>query len=280
MMRKLNNGEYDNTYSYKPQKNGNSGLIIAVSVLASILVIAIILVTLFMTGVLSIGDNTDAIPNDSTVETLQGNNMAEAPVKAPEQVVKQPVPVEKTMYIGNCKQSVTMRTGPGTNFDGIRQIPLGEAVYVIEYTTDDFALVTYDGNRGYVMRDYVVSVRPQVWDYSEAEVENFVANSLIAFVNGINTGDTDYIYNYFSGSEADQEFKTHNQIYDAVYSEEILSLNCHTVQRISASQVTCIRDSVIRVTYNDGTVKDITEKYRYTVDLSSGRMYIVGLAAM
>lgn len=272
-MRNLNNGEYDNTYSYRTQKNGNSGLIIAVSVLASIVVIGIILVTLFMTGVLSIrGNDADMLNSpDGVVETVK---------QVPEQIVKQPVPVERTMYIGNCKQSVTMRTGPGTNFDEIRQISLGEAVYVIEYTTDDFALVTYGGNRGYVMRDYVVSVRPQVWDYNEAEVQNFVANSLVAFVDGINTGDTDYIYHYFSGSEADRELKSHNQIYDAVYSEEILSLNCHTVQRISGSQVTCIRDSVIRVTYNDGTVKDITEKYRYTIDISSGRMYIVELEAM
>lgn len=268
-MRELNENNYDmgNTYSYKPPKKGNSGLVIAVSVLASILVIGIILVALFATGVISLGDK-------NAEEVQQTEIVTET---APEQVVKQPVPVERTMYIGNCKSSVTLRVGPGTNFDEIRQISLGEPVYVIEYTTDEFALVTYGSNRGYVMRDYVVSVRPQVWDYNEVEVQNFVANSLRAFVNGINTGNSSYVYDYYSGSEAEQELKSHKQIYDAVLSEEILSLNCHSVQRISGSQVTCIRDSVIRVEYNDGSIKDISERYKYTIDLSSGRMYIVDL---
>ena len=48
--------------------------------------------------------------------------------------------------------------------------------------------------------------------------------------------------------------------------------------RVSATQVSVIRDSVIRVLYNDNTVKDITERYKYTVDISGTSYKIVGLS--
>ncbi|MEE1014034.1 MAG: SH3 domain-containing protein [Clostridia bacterium] len=274
-MRDTNQNYNEYGYNNYPQKNNNggSGLIVAISILASLIVVIIIIMILFATGVLHIGKNAPVETPPMVTETTPASTQTPAPV------VKQPVPVGKYMYIGNCKSSVTLRVGPGTNFDEIRQIGLGEEIYVVEYSTDDFALVEYSGNRGYVMRDYVVSVRPEVWSYDATNVENFVASSLRAFVNGVTTGDNRYVYNYYSGSAVEQELKSHAEISSVVAKEEILSLKCHSTTRISASQVTVIRESVIRVTYNDGSQKDVTEKYKYTVDLVDG-MSIVGLSAM
>lgn len=123
-------------------------------------------------------------------------------------------------------------------------------------------------------------VKETIWTYDEDDAEDFIENSLYAFVNGINMRSTDYVYTYFSGSEANQEIATHNEIVKVVDSEEILSVDCHSVQRISNSRITVIRDSVIRVYYTDGRVKDIPEKYRYTIDLSSGTMKIVALESV
>ena len=107
--------------------------------------------------------------------------------------------------------------------------------------------------------------------------ENFIEGALVSFVNGINTGDTSYIDVYFSSSAADQELKSHKQIRQSVESEEILSLNCYGGEKISDTAATVIRSSTIRVVYKDGSVKDISEKYKYTVSFSGGKMKITGL---
>ncbi len=118
-------------------------------------------------------------------------------------------------------------------------------------------------------------VKETIWTYDEYEAETFIENALYAFVNGINTRSANYIDTYFAGGEAQQELASHNEIIKVVDQEELLSVNCHTVQRISNSQITVIRDSVIRVYYKDGRIVDIPETYKYTIDLSSGEMKIV-----
>lgn len=107
--------------------------------------------------------------------------------------------------------------------------------------------------------------------------ESFIEGALASFVNGINTGDTSYIDVYFSSSAADQELRSHKQIRQSVESEEILSLNCYGGEKISDTAATVIRSSTIRVLYKDGSVKDISEKYKYTVSFSGGKMKITGL---
>lgn len=269
----MRNYDYDER-NYEKNKS-NTGLVVAVSVLSTFLAVVIIAVLLFVTGVFSPASTEN---DDMTV--VSDTETTQASANAPVVMEKQPIKVEKSMYIGNCRVSVTLRTGPGTQYGEICQVPIGDEVYVIEYTTDDFAMVTYNGNRGYIKRDYIVTVKPKVWYYNDNEVADFVENSLYGFVHGVNTGDEDYVYEYFAGSAAEEELRSRKQIDEAVLTEEILSVSCHSVNRASASQVTCVRDSVIRVTYNDGKVKDIPERYKYTVDLSSGRMYIVAIEKM
>lgn len=288
-MRDYYDNDYNNTEYYKKENGGtNTGLIVIVSVLSCLLVAVIIAAIVLCTVVLK-GNNNDGEDTAEATTTTQSTETVDSVVvesvnpndtKTVEQkttVIKQAVPVNKYMYIGNCNVSVTLRTGPGTDFGEVCQLEVGEEVYVNEYTTDDFAKVNYNGQSGYVMRKYVVTTRPQVWDYDVAAVQSHVAGAFKAFVNGVNTGDTSYASVYYAGDELTQELKTREKIDSDVLSEEILSLNCHGVARVSPSRVSCLRDSTTRVTYNDGSVKDITERFKYIVDLSSGSMKIVDI---
>ncbi len=282
--------EYTTPFYTKPPRNNNNVLIVVTAILCTIAVIMVVVAALIVSGVVSFGgsDSADKAANSpeifgqhQTVDPTEtpDRKSGEMAVSAPPAPAKQPVPVEKTMYIGNCNVSVTLRTGPGTDYSEIRQIAYGEEVYVIEYTTDDFAKVMYNGSRGYVMRDYVVGTKPTVYYYNDEDVKAVVANSIRAFVQGITNKNPDYVYEYFAGDLVQEELNSYNSIAAVVEREDIVSLNCHSVERVAPNRVTCIRDSVIRVTYNDGSIKDITEKYKYTVDIT-GNLYIVDLQEM
>ena len=127
---------------------------------------------------------------------------------------------------------------------------------------------------------YVINSTPQVWSYDEDDVEDFVEDALEAFVYGINTGNSNYINIYFSGDAAKDELASHKSISAIVQQEILHEVECHSVTRISPSQVTVIRDSLIEVIYNDGTSKNIPERYQYTVDISGKDMKIVGLKSL
>ena len=273
-----NPNPYDRNNMYR--RKSNTGLIVAISVMSVLAAVIIITIILFATNVISPGKshNEQDVSTEAQVPAQQENTPpAQQPQTQPQKPAEQSVSVERTMFVGNCNISVTLRTGPAASYPEITQVPLASEIYVIEYTNSDFALVTYNGSRGYIKRNYIVSTRPQVYDYNASAVQNFVHDSILCFVNGVNTGNYDYVSAYFSGSAADQELKSVKSIHDSVSSEEIISLNCHSATRASATQVTVIRDSVIRVTYPDGTVKDVSERYKYTVDISGSTYKIIGL---
>ena len=272
-----------NNYYQPPRNNGgkNTGLIIAVAVLSAVLVIGIIFIILIAANVISFGGKeqtpiqqtqaTDAVGTEEQVH--KDETPAQTTPAAP-----QPIPVGATMYVGNCNVSVTLRSAPSTSSSELCQIPLADEIYVVEYTNDEFARVRYNGTEGYVKRAYIVSVRPQVYSYDSQEAAQLVHNAVVAFVDGVNSNSDAYVSAYYSGSAADEERRSVKSIAERVISEEIISLNCHSVTRVSATRVSVIRDSVIRVLYNDNTVKDITERYKYTVDISGTSYKIVGLS--
>lgn len=189
--------------------------------------------------------------------------------------------VKYYMYVVNCNESITLRSAASTSSASMGQIPYGAAVGIISDSQNGFYKVKYNGLIGYASASYLAMDAPKPKDtvsVTPADVEAFVDSSLRAFVNGINTGDTTYISWYFSGDEAVQERKTHDQIVQSVQSEEIISLNCNSGKILSANKATAIRDSVIRVVYDDGRVKDIKESYLYTVQISdNGSMRIIDL---
>ena len=272
-----------NNYYQPPRNNGgkNTGLIVAVAVLSAVLVIGIVFAILVAAGVISFGGKEQTPIQQTQVTDAIGTEEQAHKDETPAQTTPaapQPIPVGATMYVGNCNVSVTLRSAPSTSSSELCQIPLAEEIYVVEYTNDEFARVRYNGTEGYVKRAYIVSVRPQVYSYDSQEAAQLVHNAVVAFVDGVNSNSDAYVSAYYSGSAADEERKSVKSIAEKVISEEIISLNCHSVTRVSATQVSVIRDSVIRVLYNDNTVKDITERYKYTVDISGTSYKIVGLS--
>lgn len=272
-----------NNYYQPPRNNGgkNTGLIVAVAVLSAVLVIGIVFAILVAADVISFGGKEQAPIQQTQVTDAIGTEEQAHKDETPAQTTPaapQPIPVGATMYVGNCNVSVTLRSAPSTSSSELCQIPLAEEIYVVEYTNDEFARVRYNGTEGYVKRAYIVSVRPQVYSYDSQEAAQLVHNAVVAFVDGVNSNSDAYVSAYYSGSAANEERKSVKSIAEKVISEEIISLNCHSVTRVSATQVSVIRDSVIRVLYNDNTVKDITERYKYTVDISGTSYKIVGLS--
>lgn len=272
-----------NNYYQPPRNNGgkNTGLIVAVAVLSAVLAIGIVFAILVAADVISFGGKEQTPIQQTQVTDAIGTEEQAHKDETPAQTTPaapQPIPVGATMYVGNCNVSVTLRSAPSTSSSELCQIPLAEEIYVVEYTNDEFARVRYNGTEGYVKRAYIVSVRPQVYSYDSQEAAQLVHNAVVAFVDGVNSNSDAYVSAYYSGSAADEERKSVKSIAEKVISEEIISLNCHSVTRVSATQVSVIRDSVIRVLYNDNTVKDITERYKYTVDISGTSYKIVGLS--
>ena len=272
-----------NNYYQPPRNNGgkNTGLIVAVAVLSAVLVIGIVFAILVAADVISFGGKEQTPIQQTQVTDAIGTEEQAHKDETPAQTTPaapQPIPVGATMYVGNCNVSVTLRSAPSTSSSELCQIPLAEEIYVVEYTNDEFARVRYNGTEGYVKRAYIVSVRPQVYSYDSREAAQLVHNAVVAFVDGVNSNSDAYVSAYYSGSAADEERKSVKSIAEKVISEEIISLNCHSVTRVSATQVSVIRDSIIRVLYNDNTVKDITERYKYTVDISGTSYKIVGLS--
>ncbi len=236
--------------------------------------------------------------NSSVVDNSTAANSVAQPTAAPRSdlnsvtqvpnVEKKPTPVpvdnsvKSYMYIYNCNKSITLREAPNTSSNEITQMPYGASIGVIDTNAGNgFYKVNYNGIIGYAASSYITQSKPpekNVVKVSEEQLENFIDSSLRAFVNGINTGDTSYISEYFTGSAASEERNSRDEIDNIVVSEQILSLNCHSASYISENRASVIRDSVIRVVYNDGSVKDITERYKYYVQVNDdGTMRITGL---
>ena len=60
-----------------------------------------------------------------------------------------------TLYVVNCRESITLRTSPSTSASEIRQIPLGAAVSFMENASNGFYKVAYMGNTGYALASYL-----------------------------------------------------------------------------------------------------------------------------
>ena len=63
----------------------------------------------------------------------------------------------ETMYVVNCRESITLRTAPNTKAAGIRQIPLGAVVSYIETAENGFYKVTYLSDTGYALASYLAT---------------------------------------------------------------------------------------------------------------------------
>lgn len=61
----------------------------------------------------------------------------------------------QTYYVVNCKESISLRESPSTRANTNCQIPLGDAVQVIEGAENGFYKVSYNGQTGYALASYL-----------------------------------------------------------------------------------------------------------------------------
>lgn len=68
--------------------------------------------------------------------------------------------VKATCYVANCKEWITLRTSPSTSASEITKIPLGQSMGYIGSASNGFDKVSYNGNTGYVLSQYVSFDKP------------------------------------------------------------------------------------------------------------------------
>lgn len=120
---------------------------------------------------------------------------------------------------------------------------------------------------------------PEPSAYTKTDAENFVQNSVYAYVNGINANDGSYIYYYFAPGLASSEASDFAVNSQAVDREEVISISCTATQN-SPDKFTVIRKSTIKVWYANGNVKSLPETYKYIVENIDGRLYITSCTAV
>ena len=152
-----------NNYYQPPRNNGgkNTGLIVAVAVLSAVLVIGIVFAILVAADVISFGGK-EQTPIQQTQETDT--------IGTDEQVHKDETPATPRstppgtiMYTDYCDEKIAMYKEPSTSSSELlSSIGAGREIYVVEYTNDEFAKVSYCGKDGYIERKYLVSEMPNL----------------------------------------------------------------------------------------------------------------------
>lgn len=92
----------------------------------------------------------------TALETVPQTQPAETqpePTQPPATTVQ--AQVWNTLYVVNCRESITLRTSPSTSAGEIRQIPLGAAVSFMENASNGFYKVAYMGDTGYALASYL-----------------------------------------------------------------------------------------------------------------------------
>ena len=93
-----------------------------------------------------------------TEETTQETRVAQMQtISSTEAQAQQNTQIYTNMYVVNCRESITLRTSPSTKASAIRQIPLGAAVSYIETSENGFYKVSYMGDTGYALSQYLSS---------------------------------------------------------------------------------------------------------------------------
>ena len=157
-----------NNYYQPPRNSGgkNTGLIIAIAVLSTVLVIVIIFTILIAADVISFGSKeqtpiqqtqvTDAVGTEE--QTHKDETPAQTTPAAP-----QPISVGAIMYTDYCDEKIAMYKEPSTSSSELLSgIGAGTEIYVVEYTNDEFAKVSYRGKDGYIERKYLVWEKPNL----------------------------------------------------------------------------------------------------------------------
>lgn len=93
--------------------------------------------------------------NGASVESQYTPPYQETAGYQPPSGYKPETPMYQTMYVVNCRESITLRTAPSTSASEIRQIPLGASVSFIENAANGFYKIAYHGDTGYSLASYL-----------------------------------------------------------------------------------------------------------------------------
>ena len=152
-----------NNYYQPPRNSGgkNTGLIIAVAVLSTVLVIVIIFTILIAADVISFGSKEQTPIQQTQVTDTIGTDEQVHKDETP--ATPRSTPPGTIMYTDYCDEKINMYKEPSTSSSELlSSIPAGTEIYVVEYTNDEFAKVSYWGKDGYIERKYLVSEMPNL----------------------------------------------------------------------------------------------------------------------
>lgn len=102
---------------------------------------------------------TAAVPEVTAVPQPENNDRGSKPSEY------------KTMYVVNCKQSITLRQSPSTSASEICQIPLGSAVSYVETAENGFYKIIYNGKTGYGLAAYLDN-EPRQTEKQDTQITN------------------------------------------------------------------------------------------------------------
>lgn len=142
------------------QKPNNSGLIAVISILSVIIFIAIMVLILVLTGIISFSNNKtkNVVNTQVPAQAVIDNTTTAVPVTP---VVPENTSISSYKYVANVKHSIYFRGAPDeVDSNIICEIPLGTQVGFIENTNSTFAKINYNGSIGYVKQDYLSSTSP------------------------------------------------------------------------------------------------------------------------
>ncbi len=217
---------------------------------------------------------------EETEEKIEEEPKEEPKKEEPKKETKpQTIPVGYNMYV-TASDFLVLRSGPSVNYSEITRMYHGDSVYVVEYVSDTFARVSYNGTQGYAARQYLSTTKPQPvyqWEYSEYEIESVVANSLHWFVGAVNSGDTSGAEYYFKGAILQTEKNNAKKISEAVASETLLRVNCYNYKRLSPTRVSVTRASDIEIVEWNGSSRVASETRVYVLENTGSGTYIVDI---
>ena len=186
------------------------------------------------------------------------------------------VPEETTveMFV-DCELEIPMYEEADFDSSIIEEIPAGTSVYVYPEEKNNFTKINYNGIDGYVESKYISVERPYVWEYDENDVKMLVDDALYGFTNAITQKDINLLIKYLDKEALNSAYSIYEDSIKKARREEVLSAEYYDVKRISKTQVTVVRESVIRVYNYSGNVRDVEEKYLTTVENTGSGMKII-----
>lgn len=140
---RMPNGSYYRNPNGGKKPGGNGPLIAAVSILGALLVAIIVFIILWLTGIVGSSRQEEAAPTQ-TEQTIPAE------------------PQTVTMFVANVEHSIYFRSSPAElDSNIVCEIPLATQVAFIENTDAVFAKIKYNGQEGYVKREYLSATQPQ-----------------------------------------------------------------------------------------------------------------------